>query len=181
MKILKIIWTALIWVGAVQVFAQSAEVEYIQTSPSEIVANESAESLKNTNDSLDIAINICRIKSIIRSVEAPDLYVNNVKVGELSNGAKLIHHAKTGDVYAVKTLANPLLFRFKDELLAKGIVHNESVYSVVRVERNIAKGLGILFGGAMLESVRQNIDTGDTKDWTTTVVAAEDYQSKCSE
>lgn len=128
-----------------------------------------------------VVLNICRVKSIIRMAEAPDLYVNDVKIGELSNGVRLTHSVKTNDSYTVKTTASPLLFRFKDELLVKGHIPAEPIYVVVKAERNIAQGFSVLFGGAIAESIRQGTEIGDTKNWTTSLVTESEYSSRCNE
>lgn len=128
-----------------------------------------------------VVLNICRVKSIIRMAEAPDLYVNDVKIGELSNGVRLSHSVKTNDSYTVKTTASPLLFRFKDELLIKGRMPAEPVYVVIKAERNMAQGLSVFFGGAIAESIRQSTEVGDTKNWTTSLVTQSEFAGRCDE
>lgn len=128
-----------------------------------------------------VVLNICRVKSIIRMAEAPDLYVNDAKIGELSNGVKLTHTVKTNDSYTVKTTASPLLFRFKDELLVKGRMPAEPIYVVIKAERNMAQGLSVFFGGAIAESIRQSTEIGETKNWTTSFVTGNEFIGRCNE
>ncbi|WP_295550151.1 hypothetical protein [Limnohabitans sp. Rim8] len=128
-----------------------------------------------------VVLNICRVKSIIRMAEAPDLYVNDAKIGELSNGVRLTHSVKTNDSYTVKTTASPLLFRFKDELLVKGRMPSEPIYAVIKAERNLAQGLSVFFGGAIAESIRQSTEVGDTKNWTTSFVTQSEFAGRCDE
>ncbi len=134
-----------------------------------------------THTEASVVLNICRVKSIIRMAEAPDLYVNDAKIGELSNGVRLTHSVKINDSYTVKTTASPLLFRFKDELLVKGRMPTEPIYVVIKAERNMAQGLSVFFGGAIAESIRQSTEVGDTKNWTTSLVSQSEYSSKCDE
>ena len=84
-----------------------------------------------------------------------------------------------GDAY--KTSANPFLYRFKDELLVKGTIRTESIYAVIKAERNFAQGITVLFGGMIAESIRQNTEAGQTENWTTSVVTKEEYLFACEQ
>jgi len=73
-----------------------------------------------TSAETQLELNICRVKSVIRFAEAPDLYIDDKKVAEISNGIKVVHRLSPASSFTVKTTANPFLYRFKDELVIKG-------------------------------------------------------------
>lgn len=162
-------------------FACSAVSATAETPAAEPVTQSQNASAEIAPTEVSVVLNICRVKSIIRMAEAPDLYVNDAKIGELSNGVRLTHNVKTNDSYTVKTTASPLLFRFKDELLVKGRVPAESIYVVIKAERNMAQGLSVFFGGAIAESIRQSTEIGETKNWTTSLVTENEFIGKCNE
>ena len=173
MKIISVLTCLTFVCSGVSAAADTPAAEPTTQSP-----NASAEI---TPTEASVVLNICRVKSIIRMAEAPDLYVNDAKIGELSNGVRLTHSLKTNDSYTVKTTASPLLFRFKDELLIKGRMPAEPIYVVIKAERNMAQGLSVFFGGAIAESIRQSTEVGDTKNWTTSLVTHDEFLSKCNE
>jgi hypothetical protein len=164
---------------------QSATLHAAQETNHGQVAEQKNEEIKpiqnrvTAGPDVAIGINICRIKSIIRIAEAPDLYVNESKVAELSNGARISISLSGNDAFTLKTTANPFLCRFKDELLFKGKNLLESVYVIVNTERNLSQGVSILLGGMITESVRQSMEVGDSKNWTVRIVSQLNYQSEC--
>lgn len=128
-----------------------------------------------------ITINICRINSVVRMAESPDLYINSSRFMELSNGNKVIYHANKNDSYLLKTSSNPFVYRFKDEVLAEGKFEDGPIYMTIKAERNLPQGLSILFGGAIAESVRQGGESGKSNNWSVNIVTSDDYPSKCDE
>jgi hypothetical protein len=137
-------------------------------------------SINVTSAEAQLELNICRVKSMIRFAEAPDLYVDDKKVAELSNGTKVVQRLSPTAVFTVKTTANPFLYRFKDELVIKG-QPIEPMFIVIKAERNLAQGLSIFFGGAIAEAARQSVQLGDSKNWTTSIVPPDEFAAKCAE
>jgi hypothetical protein len=125
-------------------------------------------------------LNICRVKSMIRFAEAPDLYIDDKKVAEVSNGTKVVQRVSPTATFTVKTAANPFLYRFRDEVLIKG-KSIEPMFIVIKAERNLAQGVSVLFGGALAEATRQSIQVGDSKNWTTSIVSREEFAARCAE
>jgi hypothetical protein len=117
---------------------------------------------------------------MIRFAEAPDLYIDDKKVAEISNGTKVIQRLSPTASFTVKTAANPFLYRFRDELVIKG-QPVESMFIVIKAERNLAQGLSVFFGGAIAEAARQSVQVGDSKNWTTSIVARDEFVTKCAE
>ena len=68
------------------------------------------------------SLNICRPRSIIRFIEAPDLYLNGTNVGEISNGEKLIQPLNLSDKFEINTQKSFLLGRKEKEILLEGEV-----------------------------------------------------------
>ena len=62
-------------------------------------------------------VNVCRVKSIKRSAEAPELRVDNVVVGQLGSGGKISVNVKAGSVADLFLEANPFMYRFGDFVL----------------------------------------------------------------
>jgi hypothetical protein len=117
---------------------------------------------------------------MIRFAEAPDLYIDDKKVAEVSNGTKVVQRVSPTATFTVKTAANPFLYRFRDEVLIKG-KSIEPMFIVIKAERNLAQGVSVLFGGALAEATRQSIQVGDSKNWTTSIVSREEFAARCAE
>lgn len=125
-------------------------------------------------------LNICRLKSVIRFAEAPGLYIDDKKVADISNGTKVVQSVSPTATFTIKTAANPFVYRFRDEVLIKG-KPIEHMFIVIKAERNLAQGISVFFGGALAEATRQSIQVGDSKNWTASVVAREEFAAKCTE
>ena len=137
-------------------------------------------SINVTSAEAQLELNICRVKSMIRFAEAPDLYIDAKKVAEISNGTKVVQHISPTATFTVKTTANPFLYRFKDELVIKG-QPVDSLFIVIKAERNLAQGLSVFFGGAIAEAARQSVQVGESKNWTTSLVTRDEFAAKCAE
>ena len=133
-----------------------------------------------TSAEAPLELNICRVKSMIRFAEAPDLFIDDRKVAEISNGTKVVQRLSPTASFIVKTAANPFLYRFRDELVIKG-QPVEPMFIVIKAERNIAQGLSVFFGGAIAEAVRQSVQVGDSKNWATSIVPRDEFAAKCAE
>ena len=137
-------------------------------------------SINVTSAEAQLELNICRLKSVIRFAEAPDLYIDDKKVAEISNGTKVVQSISPTATFTVKTAANPFVYRFRDEVLIKG-KPIEPMFIVIKAERNLAQGISVFFGGALAEATRQSIQVGDSKNWTTSIVAQDEFVAKCTE
>lgn len=137
-------------------------------------------SISVTSTEAQLELSICRVKSMIRFAEAPDLYIDDKKVAEISNGTKVVRSISPADTFTVKTAANPFVYRFRDEVLFKG-KPIEPMFIVIKAERNLAQGISVFFGGALAEATRQSIQVGDLKNWTVNIVAREEFAAKCIE
>ena len=137
-------------------------------------------SINVTRAEAQLELNICRLKSVIRFAEAPDLYIDDKKVAEISNGTKVVQSISPTATFTVKTAANPFVYRFRDEVLIKG-KPIEPMFIVIKAERNLAQGISVFFGGALAEATRQSIQVGDSKNWTTSIVAQDEFVAKCTE
>jgi len=133
-----------------------------------------------TSAETQLELNICRVKSVIRFAEAPDLYIDDKKVAEISNGIKVVQRLSPSASFTVKTAANPFLYRFKDELVIKG-QPVQPMFIVIKAERNITQGLSVFFGGALAEAARQSVQVGESKNWSTSIVTNDEFATKCAE
>ncbi len=133
-----------------------------------------------TSAEAQLELNICRVKSVIRFAEAPDLYIDDKKVAEISNGIKVVQRLSPTSSFTVKTAANPFVYRFRDELVIKGQLV-EPMFIVIKAERNLAQGLSVFFGGALAESARQSVQAGDSKNWSAGIVTRDEFDAKCAE
>ena len=162
--------------------AQGTPSETAQPPVTEANSKESgsAEKIKASSAEIQHELNICRSKSVIRFAEAPDLYIDDMKVAEVSNGTHIVHRVNPNATFSLKTKANPFLYRFKDELLVRGTLI-EPMFIVVKAERNLSQGLTLFFGGAIAEATRQSIEVGESKNWTTSIVSLNEFVERCNE
>jgi hypothetical protein len=160
--------------GATEQPTQSTEAQ----SGNLVTTTSENNSLSSTGAQFEL--NICRKKSIVRFAEAPDLYIDDMKVAEISNGTKVVHRLNQKNTFALKTKANPLLYRFKGETLIKGSAV-ETLFLVVRAERNLTQGITVFFGGAIAEATRQGIQVGESKNWTISIVTPNEFAERCNE
>ena len=126
-------------------------------------------------------VNVCRVKSIKRSAEAPELRVDNVVVGQLGSGGKISVNVKAGSVADLFLGANPFMYRFDDFVLrSKDIVRGDSAYWVIVPEVNAWSGIAIFLGGAVAESSRQK-SVGQFGNWTVSDVPQQDFEKLCDQ
>ena len=117
---------------------------------------------------------------MIRSVEAPDLYIDGRNVAEIANGTSF--KVETYENAEVKLFLekNILVYRFKDEVIYSDSLKSDPLFLIVAADSNIKSGLNILLGGAIAESARQNIDNKAVSDsWEVLAVSEEIFRSKC--
>jgi hypothetical protein len=166
-----------IMANAQATFEQTPQLPVVGASDAAATASGS---INVTSAEAQLVLNICRVKSMIRFAEAPDLYIDDKKVAEISNGTKVTQRLSPTASFTVKTTANPFLYRFKEELVIKG-QPVEPMFIVIKAERNLAQGLSVFFGGAIAEAARQSVQVGDSKNWTTSIVPSDEFAAKCAE
>lgn len=126
-------------------------------------------------------LNICRVSSIKRSAEAPEIRVNKEVIGQLGSGAKVAIKLKEGTTFELFLPSNLLMYRFSEAILySKKMSRGDSVHLILIPESNVAQGLAVFLGGALAESVRQS-SVGQNDNWTILDVPAEDFEKKCLE
>ena len=126
-------------------------------------------------------VNVCRVKSIKRSAEAPELRVDNVVVGQLGSGGKISVNVKAGSVADLFLEANPFMYRFDDFVLrSKDIVRGDSAYWVIVPEANVLSGITVFLGGAVAESSRQR-SVGQFGNWTVSDVSQQEFEKLCNQ
>ena len=126
-------------------------------------------------------VNVCRVKSIKRSAEAPELRVDNVVVGQLGSGGKISVNVKAGSVADLFLEANPFMYRFDDFVLrSKDIVRGDSAYWVIVPEANVLSGITVFLGGAVAESSRQK-SLGQFGNWTVSDVSQQEFEKLCNQ
>lgn len=126
-------------------------------------------------------VNVCRVKSLKRSAEAPELRVDNVVVGQLGSGGKISVNVKAGSVADLFLEANPFMYRFGDFVLrSKDIVRGDSAFWVIVPEANVLSGITVFLGGAVAESSRQK-SVGQFGNWTVSDVSQQDFEKLCDQ
>lgn len=171
---------ALITCGTANAQPRSEQTPQLPEMVASDAVSTSLGSINVTSAEAQLELNICRVKSIIRFAEAPDLYIDDKKVAEISNGTKVVQRLSPTASFTIKTAANPFLYRFSDELLIK-VKPVEPMFIVIKAERNLAQGLSVFFGGAIAEAARQSVQVGDSKNWTTSIVPRDEFPAKCAE
>jgi hypothetical protein len=126
-------------------------------------------------------VNVCRVKSIKRSAEAPELRVDNIVVGQLGSGGKISVNVKAGLVADLFLEANPFMYRFDDFVLrSKDFARGDSAYWVIVPEANVLSGITVFLGGAVAESSRQK-SLGQFGNWTVSDVSQQDFEKLCNQ
>jgi hypothetical protein len=179
-KALSVAILAVIASGAANAQATSEQTPQLPAIGAGDAMPASSGSINATSAEAQLELNICRVKSMIRFAEAPDLYIDDKKVAEISNGTKVVQRLSPIASFTVKTAANPFLYRFRDELVIKG-QPVEHMFIVIKAERNLAQGLSVVFGGAIAEAARQSVQVGDSKNWTASIVPRDEFAAKCAE
>ena len=128
-----------------------------------------------------VSLNFCRPSSLIRSGHTPDLVLNEQVVAEIPNGSNQQFAVKLGDKYLLTLKSNALMMRFKDEHLFKGEVASpQSRYLVVRGQMSSPSAVAAtFFGGAIGESIRQNLDETSSQNWLIEDVSQDAYAQAC--
>jgi hypothetical protein len=134
-------------------------------------------------ESQDSFIHVCRPSSFVRHTQRPDFFVKGALVGDIASGSKSKFSVQVGDKYALKTQTNIFMFRFKDESLFQGeVTTKEDIYLIVKGQlASPAAVISQVFGGAIVESIRQNSVEAPSGDWIVDKVTQAEFESLCKD
>lgn len=131
--------------------------------------------------SIPVVMEVCRPASITRSVEAPDLLLDGEVVAEITNGSSFKIYAYEGASVELFLQKNMLVYRFSDTTIYSDTLGVNPLYVLVNAEANFKGGLTVLFGGAIAESARQEVDNKSVSDsWTVLMLSESAFREKCA-
>ena len=141
------------------------------------------------------SLNICRPRSIIKFLEAPDLYLNGTNVGEISNGEKLIQPLNLSDKFEISLQKSFLIGRKEKEILLEGEVKAVGdLFFLVSANSSISNlgrdlGLAVISkegGDALANALGLSGDGGSFVNymrneygWTVRVVDKQTFKTEC--
>lgn len=125
-------------------------------------------------------LTVCRVNSVKRGAEAPELRIDKAVVGQVGSGGRVTVKIKPETMVDLFLESNPFMYRFGDLVLrSKKMARGESVYWVIVPEANLMSGITVFLGGAAAEATRQK-STGQLGNWSVSDVAPEDFDTLCS-
>ena len=149
--------------------------------PVEIQSNPQQETTKEKVSVDSVEIHICRPKSFMRMGDAPDIRISGNKVGEIGRGDNLKFEGKINDDLTLINNKNFIKYRFKDDLLLSTKIPPTPLYIVVKPLGNFAQAATIFFGRAIAEAIRQDATTGDSGNWSISILDSKDFVAQCAE
>jgi len=91
-----------------------------------------------TNQGKSVEMNICRESSFVKAIQKPDIWVNDLLIGEVPNGSNQTFMVPVGSEIVIKMAKNILDGRWSEEVLLRTTVADETQY--IGISTNSAWG-----------------------------------------